>query len=164
MFSLVLIAIVVGIMGGLAISFARTAPSRRRALIGWCSLPSAFALIIVAYLGLKSGEAFATWPLLWVGMLISVPSVLFALSAGLGFWLAGWRGHPGATNFRATRELTNCTTGPPYSRGKRTKALACLRYRMGTMVSPWVLIRRPIRQAWRPSRISNSAPAPFEMS
>ncbi|MNS40121.1 hypothetical protein D3C71_1178870 [compost metagenome] len=86
MFSLVLIAIVVGIMGGLAISFARTAPSRRRALIGWCSLPSAFALIIVAYLGLKSGEAFATWPLLWVGMLISVPSVLFALSAGLGFW------------------------------------------------------------------------------
>jgi len=86
MFSLVLIAIVVGIMGGLAISFARTARFRRRALICWCCLPAAFALILVAYLGLKSGEAFATWPLLWVGVLIGVPSVLFALSAGLGFW------------------------------------------------------------------------------
>lgn len=86
MFSLVLIAIVVGIMGGLAISFVSTARFRRRALIGWCCLPAAFALIIVVYLGLKSGEAFATWPLLWVGMLISVPSLLFALSAGLGFW------------------------------------------------------------------------------
>ena len=86
MFSLVLIAIVVGVMGGLAMSFARTARFRRRALIGWCCLPAAFALVIVAYLGLKSGEAFATWPLLWVGMLIGVPSVLFALSAGLGFW------------------------------------------------------------------------------
>ena len=86
MFSLVLIAIVLGIMGGLAISFARTARFRRRALIGWCCLPAAFALIIVAYLGLKSGGAFATWPLLWVGILLSVPSVLFALSAALRFW------------------------------------------------------------------------------
>lgn len=86
MFSLVLIAIVVGIMGGLAISFARTARFRRRALTGWCCLPAASALIIVAYFGLKSGEAFATWPLLWVGTLVSVPSLLFALSAGLGFW------------------------------------------------------------------------------
>ena len=86
MFSLVLIAIVVGIMGGLAISFARTARFRRRALICWCCLPGAFALILVAYLGLKSGEAFATWPLLWVGILLVVPSVLFTLSAGLGFW------------------------------------------------------------------------------
>jgi len=86
MVSLVLIAIVVGVMGGLAISFLRTARFRRRTLIGWCCLPTAFALVIVAYLGLKSGEAFAAWPLLWVGVLVGVPSVLFALSAGLGFW------------------------------------------------------------------------------
>ncbi len=86
MFSLVLIAIVVGVIGGLTISFAHTARFRRRALIGWCCLPAAFALVIVVYIGLKSGEAFATWPLLWVGVVIGVPSVLFALSAGLGFW------------------------------------------------------------------------------
>lgn len=86
MFSLVMIALAVGAFGGVAIARARTARFRRCALIGWCCLPLAFASAIVAYLGLKSGEAFATWPLLWVGMLIGVPSVLFALGAGLGFW------------------------------------------------------------------------------
>lgn len=84
MFSLVMIAL--GALGGVAIGRARTVPFRRRALIGWCCLPVAFASVVVAYLGLKSGEAFATWPLLWVGMLIGVPSGIFALGAGLGFW------------------------------------------------------------------------------
>jgi hypothetical protein len=86
-FSLVMIALVVGALGGAAIGRARTARFRRRALIGWCCLPVAFASVFVAYLGLKSGEAFATLPLLWVGMLIGVPSGIFALGAGLGFWV-----------------------------------------------------------------------------
>lgn len=86
MFSLVMIALVVGALGGVAIARARTARFRMRALIGWCCLPLAFASVVVGYLGLKSGEAFGTWPLLWVGMLIGVPGVLFALAAGLGFW------------------------------------------------------------------------------
>lgn len=86
MFSLVVIAFVVGTLGGVAIARARTARYRRRALIGWCCLPLAFASVVVGFLGLKSGEAFATWPVLWVGMLIGGPGVLFALGAGLGFW------------------------------------------------------------------------------
>lgn len=85
MFSLVLIAVVVGAMGGLAISLARTPRLRRRALIAWCCLPPASALIVLVYIGLGSGEAFAEWPLLWVGLLIGFPIVIFALSAGLGF-------------------------------------------------------------------------------
>lgn len=95
MFSLVMIAL--GALGGVAIGRARTVRFRRRALIGWCCLPVAFASVVVAYLGLKSGEAFATWPLLWVGMLIGVPSGIFALGAGLGFWGGGERSQAGAT-------------------------------------------------------------------
>lgn len=79
-------ALIVGLVGGLAISFARSASFRRSALVGWCCLPLVLALVTVGYLGLKSGEAFATWPLLWVGILMGVPSVLFAVGAGLGFW------------------------------------------------------------------------------
>ena len=54
-------------------------------MTGWCCLPLALASVVVAYLGFKSGEAFATWPLLWVGMLIGAGEI-FALAAGLGFW------------------------------------------------------------------------------
>lgn len=79
-------ALIFGVVGGLAISFARSASFRRYALAGWCCLPSVLALVTVGYLGLKSGEAFATWPLLWVGILMGVPSVLFVVGAGLGFW------------------------------------------------------------------------------
>ena len=86
MFSLVMIALFMGALGGVVIGRVRTARFRRRAMIVWCCLPLASASVVVAYLGLKSGEAFATWPLLWVGMLIGVPGVLFALAAGLGFW------------------------------------------------------------------------------
>lgn len=85
MFVLVVIAVIVGALGGLAISRVRTARVRRRALIGWCCLPVAVALVVVVYIGLISGAAFATWPLPWVGLLVSVPVLLFALGGVLGF-------------------------------------------------------------------------------
>lgn len=86
MLALVMFALIVGVVGGLAISFARSASFRLYALVGWCCLPLVLALVTVSYLGLKSGDAFATWPLLWVGILMGVPSVFFAAGAGLGSW------------------------------------------------------------------------------
>ena len=93
MFGLVMIAVLLGVLGGLAISLAPLGRYRRRALIVWCCSPLAISIAVMVWIGLNSKEVLATWPLLWVGLLLGIPTIIFALSAVLGFWM-GRRARP----------------------------------------------------------------------